>query len=105
VQDLSLVDNVPRLAPYISAACARNQTVREAFPVPTWVALLPAVKPKPTDPSPSLVKLEETEDGQVQEIEAMPRPLKTDSNSIILPCKSPGSEGSVAIKEEFERSG
>jgi hypothetical protein len=79
--------------------------VREAFPVPTWVASLPAFEPESTDPSPGSVKLEETRDGQVQQIEAMPRPLKTDPDSLILPCKSSrGSEGSVAVKEEFERS-
>jgi hypothetical protein len=38
VQDLSLVDTAPLLAPWILEARAGNQTVREAFPVPTWVA-------------------------------------------------------------------
>jgi hypothetical protein len=100
------VDTAPQLAPYITRACARNQTVREAFPVQTSDASLPAFKPEPTDPSPGSIKLEETRNGKVEGLDATPYPLRTDPDSLILPCKSPhDSEGSVAIKDEFEMGG
>ena len=41
MQDLSLADTDPSLTPYIKS-CNKNQTVREAYPVPTWIASLPA---------------------------------------------------------------
>ena len=67
VQDVSLLDTAPELAPKIQQARARNRTVREAFPDETWDASKSAVKPEPTDLSPGSVKLEQTLESNLKE--------------------------------------